>query len=44
VRRRLGTGFLRFESERLTGMGVKPMDLDVDEYVAANGCAMEPSA
>ncbi|HVU28820.1 MAG TPA: hemerythrin domain-containing protein [Sphingomicrobium sp.] len=36
LRERLGIKFLRFESERLTGTGVKPVDLDVDEYLAAN--------
>jgi hypothetical protein len=36
LRHWLGIEFLRFESERLTGMGVEPVDLDVDQYVAAN--------
>jgi hypothetical protein len=39
LRHRLGAEFLRFESEHLAGMGVKPIDLNVDEYVAANGWA-----
>jgi hypothetical protein len=36
LRHRLGAEFLRFECEHLTGMGVKPVDLNVDEYVSAN--------
>jgi hypothetical protein len=36
LRHRLGVEFLRFESEHLTGTGVQPVDLDVDEYVTAN--------
>lgn len=44
VRRRLGAEFLRFESEHLTGMGVKLVDLAVDEYVAAYGCAIDEVA
>jgi hypothetical protein len=28
--------FLRFESERLTGTGVQPVNLSADEYVTAN--------
>jgi len=36
VRHSLGVQFLRFESEHLTGMGVQPVDLNVDEYVTAN--------
>lgn len=35
-RHRLGIEFLRFESEHLTGTGVKPVDLNVDDYVLAN--------
>jgi hypothetical protein len=35
LRHSLGIEFLRFESEHLTGMGVKPVDLDVDAYVSA---------
>ena len=44
VRRRLGAEFLRFESEHLTGMGVKPVDLNVDEYVSANNWAIDAIA
>ena len=36
VRQRLGIEFLRFESERMIGTGVKPIDLNVDDYLAAN--------
>jgi hypothetical protein len=36
LRHRLGTEFLRFESEHLTGTGVIPVDLKVDEYLSAN--------
>ena len=36
LRHGLGAEFLRFECEHLTGMGVKPVDLNVDEYVSAN--------
>lgn len=36
LRRRLGAEFLRFESQHLTGSGVKPVDLDVDQYLSAN--------
>jgi hypothetical protein len=35
-RHRLGIEFLRFESEHLTGAGVKPVDLNVEEYVLTN--------
>lgn len=37
LRHRLGADFLRFESEHLTGLGVKPVDLDAGEYLSANG-------
>lgn len=36
LRHGLGVEFLRFESEHLTGTGVEPVDINVDEYVAAN--------
>ena len=36
LRHRLGAEFLRFESEHLTGTGVKPVDLNVGEYLSAN--------
>ena len=36
LRHRLGVQFLQFESEHLTGDGVKPIDRDVDEYVLEN--------
>jgi hypothetical protein len=36
LRHRLGVQFLQFESEHLTGDGVKPVDRDVDEYVLEN--------
>jgi hypothetical protein len=36
LRHSLGLEFLRFESEHLTGTGVQPVDLDVDEYVTEN--------
>src|SRR5690348_12536606 len=36
LRHRLGVDFLRFESEHLTGTGVKPVDLNVDEYITEN--------
>ncbi|MFL6731318.1 MAG: hemerythrin domain-containing protein [Sphingomicrobium sp.] len=36
LRHSLGVEFLRFESEHLTGMGVEPVDLNVEEYVAGN--------
>lgn len=39
LRHRLGAEFLRFESERLTGVGVKPVDVNVAEYVAVNSWA-----
>jgi hypothetical protein len=35
-RHRLGVDFLRFESEHLTGAGVNPVDVEVDQYVSAN--------
>jgi hypothetical protein len=35
-RNQLGVEFLRFESEHLTGRGVKPVDRDVDSYVLEN--------
>ena len=34
LRHRLGSAFVRFESEHLTG--VKPVDLDVDRYIMEN--------
>jgi hypothetical protein len=36
LRHRLGVQFIQFESEHLTGEGVKPVDRDVDAYVADN--------
>ena len=36
LRHRLGVDFLRFESDHLTGSGVKPVDRNVDEYVKEN--------
>jgi hypothetical protein len=36
VRHRVGVQFLQFESEHLTGSGVKPVDLDVERYVREN--------
>jgi hypothetical protein len=36
LRHRLGAEFLRFESEHLTGAGVKPVEVDVGEYLSAN--------
>ena len=33
----LGCSSLQFESEHLTGDGVKPVDRDVDAYVLENG-------
>jgi hypothetical protein len=36
LRHWLGIEFLRFESEHLTGLGVEPVDVDADQYVAAN--------
>ena len=36
VRHCLGVQFLQFESEHLTGDGVKPIDRNVDEYVLEN--------
>ena len=36
LRHRLGVQFLRFESEHLTGDGVKPVDRNVDAYVMEN--------
>jgi hypothetical protein len=36
LRHQLGVQFLQFESEHLTGSGVKPVDRDVDAYVSAN--------
>ncbi|HEV2595020.1 MAG TPA: hemerythrin domain-containing protein [Sphingomicrobium sp.] len=37
LRHRLGVQFLQFESEHLTGSGVKPVDRNPDEYVSENG-------
>jgi hypothetical protein len=37
LRHRIGAEFLRFESDHLTGSGVDPVDLNVDEYLSANG-------
>lgn len=39
LRHRLGAEFLRFESEHLTGTGVNPVDLNVDEYLSVNSLA-----
>ena len=39
LRPSLGIAFVRFESEHLTGAGVKPVDLNVEEYVSANASA-----
>jgi hypothetical protein len=36
LRHRLGVEFARFESEHLTGTGVKPVDRNVDAYVLEN--------
>ena len=36
LRHCLGVQFLQFESEKLTGEGVKPVDRDVDAYVMEN--------
>jgi hypothetical protein len=36
LRHRLGVEFIRFESEHLTGTGVRPVDRNVDEYVMTN--------
>jgi hypothetical protein len=36
LRHRIGVQFLQFESEHLTGAGVKPVDLDVDSYIEQN--------
>lgn len=36
LRHRLGIRFLRFESDRLAGPGVKPVDRDVEEYILEN--------
>ena len=36
LRDRFGVQFLQFESEHLTGSGVKPVDQDVDRYVLEN--------
>jgi hypothetical protein len=36
LRHSLGVQFLRFESEHLTGMGVQPVDLNAEDYIAAN--------
>jgi hypothetical protein len=36
LRHRLGVQFLQFESEHLTGSGVKPVDRNPDEYVSQN--------
>lgn len=36
LRHRLGVQFLQFESEHLTGEGVKPVDRNVDAYVMEN--------
>jgi hypothetical protein len=36
LRQRLGAQFLRFESEHLTGTGVKPVDRDADAYILEN--------
>ncbi len=36
LRHRLGVQFLQFESEHLTGDGVKPVDRNVDAYILEN--------
>jgi hypothetical protein len=36
LRHQLGVQFLQFESEHLTGEGVKPVDRNVDQYVLEN--------
>lgn len=36
LRHQLGVAFVQFESEHLTGSGVKPVDRDVDAYVREN--------
>lgn len=36
LRHRLGVEFLQFESEHLTGSGVKPVDRNPDRYVSQN--------
>ena len=36
LRHRLGVQFLQFESEHLTGDGVKPIDRNVDAYILQN--------
>ena len=36
LRHRLGVQFLQFESEHLTGDGVKPIDRNVDAYILEN--------
>jgi hypothetical protein len=36
LRHDLGVQFIRFESEHMTGSGVKPVDRDVDEFVMEN--------
>ena len=37
VRHRLAVQFLQFESEHLTGDGVKPIDRNVEAYILENG-------
>ena len=36
LRHDLGVEFIRFESEHLTGVGVKPVDRDADAYILEN--------
>lgn len=36
LRHQIGISFLAFESDRLAGAGVKPVDRDVDEYILEN--------
>ena len=36
LRHDLGVQFIRFESEHLTGVGVKPVDRDADAYILEN--------
>ena len=37
LRHRLAVQFVQFESEHLTGSGVKPTDRNVDKYIVENG-------
>jgi hypothetical protein len=40
LRHRFGAEFLRFESEHLTGMGVKPVHINLGGYLSANSKAL----